>query len=87
MELLDDALARAAQSTDEPVEQNFVRKHYLEIPWARYGEVVGKYQGPLIGVEWSGSYTYIYIYMNVLLVGTLDDDFEGHPFTISCASW
>lgn len=62
MELLDDALARAAQSTDEPVEQNFVRKHYLEIPWARDGEVVGKYQGPLIGVEWSGSYTYIYIY-------------------------
>eukprot|EP00913_Durusdinium_trenchii_P003483 g3225.t1 len=54
VELLDDALARAAQSADEPVEQNFVRKHYLEIPWARDGEVVGKYQGPLIGVEWSG---------------------------------
>ncbi|CAK9063462.1 unnamed protein product [Durusdinium trenchii] len=31
VELLDDALARAAQSADEPVEQNFVRKHYLEL--------------------------------------------------------
>jgi len=32
VELLDDALQRAAKAADEAPEQNFVRKHYLE-PW------------------------------------------------------
>jgi len=31
VDLLDDALRRAAEAEDEPPEQNFVRKHFLEL--------------------------------------------------------
>ena len=50
--MLDEAVTMAAEAEDEPIEQNFVRQHYLRDRAARLAEGMNeRRQPPLIAVS------------------------------------